>query len=198
MREPLLIGTHNPDKARELAELLDGLPWDVKTLADFPPVPVPREDGQSFEENAVAKATYYTHCLGVWSVADDSGLVVDALSGGPGVESAHYAGEGCSYADNNRKLLAALQRVCEQDRTARFVCCAALASPDGTVHVETGSVEGRIALDCRGRNGFGYDPLFVPEGYDQTFGELPPPVKRAISHRARAFRKLRAYLESLR
>jgi len=194
--EPLVIGSGNRAKAAELAELLEGLPWVVKSLADFPEVPAPIEDGDTFEANAVKKAAYFSNRLNICCVADDSGLMVDALGGAPGIHSARYAGPACNDADNRAKLLAALDGVPEAERTARFVCCAAFAAPGQPMHVETGTVEGRIASECRGRLGFGYDPLFVPEGFDKTFGEMDPVQKHLISHRGRALRKLRAYMES--
>lgn len=197
MLDTLVIATANRHKASELAEFLDGPAWRLRTLRDFPPLPEPVEDGSSFGENAVKKASAYAAALGLPCVADDSGLEVDALNGAPGILSARYAGTPPSYEKNNRKLLEALAECAEPNRTARFVCCAALALPRGDVHVETGTVEGRIAFACRGTHGFGYDPLFIPQGYDLTFGELDPAVKRAISHRSRAFGKLREYLSSL-
>lgn len=197
MPRTLVIGSGNRDKARELATLLAGLPWEVKSLADFPPLPEPEEIGVTFEENALLKARYYSAALGgVVCVADDSGLAVDALGGAPGVYSARYAGEGCSYADNNAKLLDALQDFAWHERGARFVCCAAFHDPAGEEHIELGTVEGRIASECFGENGFGYDPLFVPNGEDRTFGEMTPGEKHRISHRGRAFTQLRAWLAS--
>ena len=196
--QPLLIGSGNRDKAAELAHILEGLPWTIHSLRDYPEVEEPIEDGATFEENALKKARYYGQQFGVACVADDSGLVVDALDGAPGVYSARYAGEGCTYADNNAKLLNALRDTPESERTARFVCCAALVLPDGRSHIELGTVEGRIAAEYRGANGFGYDPVFIPQGHDVTFGEMDPADKHAISHRGRAFRNLRAYLETVR
>lgn len=193
----LLISTGNPNKAVELAELLGDPPWEIKHLSDYPHVSPPEEDGETFEANAVKKARYYSIRFRVHCLAEDSGLVVDALDGGPGVRSARYAGEGCTYADNNAKLLEGLRGVPERDRTARFICCAVLACPDGCTHAETGIVEGRIASECRGTNGFGYDPLFIPEGFSETFGEMDRARKQEISHRARALEKLRAYLATL-
>ena len=185
MAEILLLGSGNIDKARELAVLLADLPWEVRSLKDYPDVAEPEEDGDTFEANALLKARFYGTHFGVPCVADDSGLEVDALNGAPGVYSARYAGPGCSYSDNNRKLLEAIDGVAWHERTARFRCCAALVMPDGAgTHVEMGTVEGHIAAECAGENGFGYDPLFVPNGHDATFGEMAPEAKHAISHRA--------------
>jgi len=195
--DPLVIATGNRHKFDEIAAFLDGVSCHLSTLADHPPNEAPLEDGTTFEENAVLKARYYAARLGLACVADDSGLVVEALGGEPGIYSARYAGSGCTDADNNAKLLAALRDVPEDRRQAKFVCCAALATPEGIVHVETGTVKGRIAFAPRGEDGFGYDPLFIPEGLDRTFAELGPSVKARMSHRSRAFGKMRAYLESL-
>jgi XTP/dITP diphosphohydrolase len=195
--EILVIGSGNPKKAAELAELLRDLPWEVRSLKDFPPLPEPVEDGDTFEANAVKKAVYYAAQLGHWCVADDSGLMVDALDGAPGVYSARYSGPDANDARNNAKLLAALENVPEALLTARFVCCAALVRPGGEPHVETGIVEGRLAAENRGLCGFGYDPLFIPEGHDKTFGEMTLDEKHAVSHRGRAFRKMRDYLAGL-
>lgn len=197
MRRVLAIGSANREKARELATLLKGLSWEVKGLADFPAAPEVSEDGDSFEANAIKKARHYAAHLGVACVADDSGLVVDALGGAPGVCSARYAGEPCDYTKNNEKLLKALAEVPWPERTGRFVCCVAFTEPGGTPHVELGAVEGHIATACYGVGGFGYDPLFVPAGYDRTFGEMTPKLKHSLSHRGIALGKLRVYLEEL-
>ncbi len=197
MNRPLLIGSGNRDKAQELADLLAGLPWDVLCLADFDPIEEPEETGATFEENALLKARYYGEAFGVATVADDSGLEVDRLGGAPGIYSARYAGEGCTYADNNHKLLTALGDVEPALRTARFVCCAAFVAP-GVVHVEHGACEGHIAHEPRGTNGFGYDPLFIPDGHTRSFAEMTVPEKQTLSHRGRAFRKIRRFLESHR
>ncbi|MBI2435717.1 MAG: RdgB/HAM1 family non-canonical purine NTP pyrophosphatase [Candidatus Hydrogenedentes bacterium] len=196
MFQTLLIGSSNRDKAVELASLLAGLPWQVVSLADHPPVPEPEENGATFAENAVLKARYYCDAFKVAAVADDSGLVVDKLGGAPGVFSARYAGPACTYADNNRKLLQELADTPWHERTARFVCCAAFVTSSGETHTELGMVEGHIAAVAEGGNGFGYDPLFVPLGFDQTFGQMAPARKHELSHRGQAFRKLRAYLET--
>ena len=190
----LLIGTGNRDKAAELKTLLADSVWRVVGLEDLDLIPEPEEDQATFEANALLKSRYYSSHYGLPCVADDSGLEVDALRGAPGVYSARYAGPGCSYADNNRKLLRELEDVPEAARTARFVCCAAYVDTGGIEHVERGVVEGRIALKPRGHNGFGYDPLFIPQGYHETFGELPPEAKHRVSHRGQAFRKMKFYL----
>ncbi len=195
VRNPLLIGSNNKGKAAELAELLKGLPWDVKHLADFPPVPEPVEDGVTFEANAIKKAVYFHERFGVACVADDSGLVVDALEGAPGVYSARFSGEGATDVRNNAKLLDLLREVPEARRTARFVCCVVFVEDGAEPHLERGEVEGRIAFAPRGANGFGYDPLFVPEGHDRSFGEMDSSEKVTMSHRGRALRKLRVHLE---
>lgn len=196
MARTLLIGTGNLDKARELEALLSGLPVEVKGLADFRGVAAPEETEDSFEGNALLKAQYYHERFGVWCVADDSGLEVEALDGAPGVYSARYAGEDCSYEDNNLKLLKVLEDAPGEKRRARFVCCAALAG-EGIARAVRGTVEGRIAFECRGSNGFGYDPLFIPQGGEKTFGEMEPEEKQRLSHRANAFTKMRTVLESL-
>ncbi len=197
MSDIVVIATANLDKAREIAELLRDIPFELQCLSDFPPVPEPEENGATFCENAVGKAAYYSRNLNLPCISDDSGLEVYVLNGAPGIYSARYAGSPPSYERNNAKLLEALRGVDDANRGARFVCCAAVVFPDGTTHVETGVVEGKIAATCRGSYGFGYDPLFIPKGYEQTFGELSPILKQSISHRANAFRQLRDYLVSL-
>lgn len=188
MAKILLIGSGNLDKSRELAVLLSETEWKIKSLRDFPSVEEPEEDADTFEGNALLKARYYGEKFGVACVADDSGLEVSALGGAPGIYSARYAGPGCSYDDNNAKLLRELNG--KQDRRARFVCCAAFLDVDGRHFYDLGTCEGVIAVATRGSNGFGYDPVFVPTGFDQTFGEMEPAQKHAISHRGKAFRAL--------
>lgn len=192
---PLLIATGNSHKFSEIAAFLDGVPWRLMSLRDFAPCDTPEEDGDTFDANALIKARAYGERFSVACVADDSGLEVDALGGAPGVYSARYAGPGCTDADNNAKLLRELDCVAEGARAARFVCCCAVIVPGGAPHIERGIVEGSIAHEVSGAHGFGYDPLFVPRGYDRSFGELDPAIKASISHRAEAFRKMRAFLE---
>ncbi|MCC6488402.1 MAG: RdgB/HAM1 family non-canonical purine NTP pyrophosphatase [Candidatus Hydrogenedentes bacterium] len=193
----VVIATGNRHKLGEIRAFLDGIPWIVTGLGDHAEVDAPEEDGDTFASNAFLKARYYSKHLGLPCVADDSGIAVDALNGAPGVLSARYAGPGCTDDENNAKLLAALAHVPEEGRGARFVCCAVYVDPHGREHLETGTVEGRIACEVRGSNGFGYDPLFIPQGHMRTFGELDPAIKAGMSHRSRAFGKVRAYLESI-
>ncbi len=192
----LLIATRNLGKVREFAQLLDGVPLRVLNLAEFPDTTEVEETGATFAENALLKARLYAAQTGVRTLADDSGLEVDALGGAPGVYSARYAGTNASDAERTARLLVELKRSTDARRRARFVCVIALFNPDGEhAHTFTGTCEGTIATAPRGSHGFGYDPIFVPDGYTQTFGELPREVKQDISHRSRA---LRAALEFLR
>jgi non-canonical purine NTP pyrophosphatase (RdgB/HAM1 family) len=195
LAKTLLIGSANPGKAKELAELLVGLPWKVEGLKAFPPIEAPEETGTTFEENAALKARYYSAAYDVACVADDSGLVVDALGGAPGVYSARYAGEDGNAGKNMAKLLEELSGTPSDERTARFTCCAAFLAPNGDMHLETGTVEGHISMQKSGAGGFGYDPVFVPLGHERSFAEMSSEEKHALSHRGQAFDKLRRYLE---
>jgi XTP/dITP diphosphohydrolase len=197
MGDVLLVGSANKKKAAELSALLQGTRWEVRGLGDYPAVSEPEETGTTFEENAVLKARYYSEAFGVACLADDSGLVVDALGGAPGVYSARYAGPDATDADNNEKLLAAMEEYMWHERTARFVCHAAFCQPGQPIHLEYGVVEGHISMEPFGPGGFGYDPLFVPQGYECTFGEMSAADKHGLSHRGQAMGKIRAYLESL-
>ena len=191
----LLIGTRNRGKIRELEELLGVKGLRLVGLDEFDPVREPVEDGSSFAENAEIKARYYARKLGMTALADDSGLEVEALGGQPGVVSARYSGPGATDSKNNAKLLTELDSLPEDKRNARFVCEMCIAQPDGSVEFAArGTCEGRIAFEESGEGGFGYDPLFIPEGYVETFGELPPEVKSRLSHRASAARKIKGFL----
>ena len=191
----LLVATHNEGKTRELAELLSGIPLRLRSLKEFPRVEEAEETGETFVENAVLKARHYGSRCGLWTLADDSGLEVDALGGVPGVYSARYGGRAISYAERMALLLKELNATNDKERRARFVCVIALADPrTGAVETFEGVCEGRIADAPRGTGGFGYDPLFIPEGHAQSFGELPPEIKQNLSHRARALSKARRHL----
>lgn len=185
----LVIGTRNRKKGAELAELL--APWGffVATLEDMPDAIDVVEDGDSFAANAMLKATQQAVQLKRWVIADDSGLVVDALGGEPGIYSARFAGLNATDEDNNRLLLQRLNNTPLEKRTAHYVCHVTLADPQGVVRAEShAECHGRIRFKPAGTNGFGYDPLFEVIEYHRTFGELGPHVKRAVSHRARAMR----------
>ncbi|NLF70331.1 MAG: XTP/dITP diphosphatase [Candidatus Anammoximicrobium sp.] len=187
----LLLASRNRKKLREIAELLNGLDVTLVSAADFPEAPEVEETGRTFAENAALKAGTVAAATGHWTIADDSGLAVDALDGAPGVYSARYAGEQSNDRQNNEKLLAQLRDVPDERRGAQFVCCLALADPAGAIrlHVE-GRCRGQLLHEPRGQNGFGYDPLFwIPE-YRKTFAELTLTAKSVLSHRARAFEKL--------
>jgi XTP/dITP diphosphohydrolase len=189
----LLIGTGNPGKQREYRELLAGLDLELITPDALDPVPPePEESGKTFAENAAHKARTYAAATGLRTVADDSGLEVDALRGAPGLRSRRFFGDDASAAERNTKLLALLEGV--KARGARFVCVTALAWPDGRVELFDGEVRGEIALVPRGSQGFGYDPLFVLAGDGRTMAELPAHEKHRISHRGLAVAKLRAFL----
>jgi XTP/dITP diphosphohydrolase len=195
MAKDLLIGSGNKDKARELMKLLESTSWTVKSLADFEPIEEPEETESTFVGNALLKARYYSEQFGLPCVADDSGLEVNELDGAPGVYSARYAGENCTYQDNNLKLLDALENTSIDRRGARFVCVAAFVDGNAQEHTEEGTVDGVIAIECRGEKGFGYDPLFIPSGFDETFAEMTPEEKHIVSHRGKAFQKMGRFLE---
>ncbi len=203
---PLVLGTRNAKKCREMAELI-APPWEpnprlarlsIRSVAEFPGVPEVIEDSDTFAGNARKKAAEVARALGVWVIADDSGLAVDALGGAPGVLSARYAGEPCDDEANNRKALEAIAGLEDERRGAAFRCALALADPSGTIRLEAdGTCRGRLTREPRGPGGFGYDPLFLIPEYHRTFGELSPLVKHQLSHRARAFAHLRAGIDRM-
>lgn len=196
--EKLLIATRNTGKLRELQQILTNLPFVLTDLTDFPSIQEIAETGQTFIENAESKAAGYANQTRLLTLADDSGLEIDALGGAPGVKSARYLGESVSFAVRIQSLLERLSGIEVSKRTARFVCAIAMASREGKIlNTSIGTCEGKIASEARGTGGFGYDPIFIPEGYDLTFGELKSEIKNRISHRARALQATRVYLQSL-
>ncbi|MDD3440713.1 MAG: XTP/dITP diphosphatase [Kiritimatiellae bacterium] len=180
----ILIASRNAHKIQEIREIFDlpGVEW--VSVADVPGLHDVEEDGDTFEANAIKKATELARATGLWALADDSGLEVAALGNAPGVYSARYAGEPCDHARNNAKLLRELDG--QRDRSARFRCVAALSDPAGRAETVSGSCPGRIIERLRGTEGFGYDPLFVPDGFEQTFAEMGAEQKNRLSHRGRA------------
>lgn len=195
--EKVILASRNKGKIKEIGDILGRYDMTVVSRDDAGlPIDEVEETGETFEENSYIKAKAILDVPGVPTVADDSGLMVDALGGAPGVYSARYAGENCTYEDNNRKLLDALAGVPDEKRSARFVSVITMLWPDGRKIVARGECEGRILTETRGEGGFGYDPLFVPEGYDISFGEMSPEEKNKISHRAKALMKLESILEN--
>jgi len=189
----ILVASHNAGKVREIRELLAPYAAAVRSAVELG-LPEPEETGATFRANAELKARAAArNRLGLVALADDSGLAVDALDGAPGIYSARWAGPAKDFAiamDEVERRLQALGAATPERRTARFVAVLSLAWPDGHCESFEGTVEGRLVWPPRGRKGFGYDPMFVPDGHDITFGEMEPEAKHAISHRARAFRQL--------
>jgi XTP/dITP diphosphohydrolase len=191
----LLIATTNPGKLSELDAMLRGTDIELISLADYPDVSEVPETGSTFQENACLKAAGYATQTGQITLADDSGLEVASLGGKPGVMSARYGGAGSDYNEKIAMLLSELDGRFDDLRRARFLSSIALSDPGGVIIGQADGVcEGIISLEPRGANGFGYDPIFIPDGYDRTFGELPATIKRKISHRSRAFRLIIPFL----
>lgn len=194
----LLIATTNNGKILELEKMLSGLPCKVRGLREFPGICEVEETGRTFSENASIKAREYSAAAGLWALADDSGLEVAALGGAPGVYSARYGGDGATDRQRYVKLLHELNESGSESREARFVCAMAVADKTGEIiMVAEGYCPGRITEKPAGEGGFGYDPVFVPDGFELTFGELSSEIKDKISHRARAFEKIIRFLRDI-
>jgi XTP/dITP diphosphohydrolase len=194
----LILATRNPHKAREIRRILGPVGVPVRSLTELPPMPEVKETGRTLEANALKKASAVTRKFGQPSVSDDSGLFVPALGGAPGVRSARYAGPDKDYAANNRKLLRVMAGLHGRERQAYFATSVALTGPGGPPRTFVGKVWGRIITTPRGRNGFGYDPIFIPRGFTRTFAEMSLAEKNHLSHRSRAFLKLAAFLRQNR
>jgi len=192
----MVLATGNRKKLEEINRITGSMGITLRTLTEFPGFPEVVEDADTFEGNALKKAREICAFTGLAALADDSGLEVDALNGAPGVYSARYAGEDATDAENVRKLLSELSRT-DREKSARFHCVIALVLPDGTEKVFDGRVEGRIGEAEQGHNGFGYDPVFFPEGHDRTFAEMDATEKDSMSHRGRALEKFREYLQEI-
>lgn len=191
----LLIATRNRHKLQEIKAILGTPNLQLIDLHSLPQAPVVEEDGETFEDNSIRKARELATATGLWTLADDSGLVVEALNGEPGVYSARYAGEPSNDSVNNRKLLARMAGM--NNRRAKFCCVIALSDPRGRTWTVSGECRGRLIGEERGHLGFGYDPLFMPDGYGQTFGEIHADIKNKISHRAAALRQAKAAWASI-
>lgn len=187
----VVVATQNKGKIREIREVLKGLDLRIYALTDFSNIPKIEEDGNSFSENALKKARFYSQHFGKLTLADDSGLEVDCLKGLPGIYSARYAGKGASSRDNNQKLLKEMEGVPFLKRGARFKCVIAIVSPDGREAVTEGTCRGRIGFKGKGKRGFGYDPLFILTKSERTMAELSLKEKDKISHRGKALRKIK-------
>lgn len=188
----LLVGSRNPAKAAEIAQILrdEGIEFAVVGLAEFPDISLPPETGSTFAANAAAKAKHAAEAAGLPAVADDSGLEVEALDGAPGIMSARYLGERATDEERSRKILELLADLPDHRRRARFRCAAAYAEPDAEALLAEGVCQGRIARQPVGRGGFGYDPIFIPDGEARTMAQLTSAQKHDISHRGRALRLL--------
>jgi XTP/dITP diphosphohydrolase len=193
----IVLATRNKKKIEEIKRITADLPITILSLDNFPDCPETVEDKDTFEGNAVKKAVEVCHCTGKPALADDSGLEVDALNGAPGVYSARYAGgAGGNDVQNYEKLLGELKNIPVEKRGAQFVCCMALAFPDGTTRTFMGYAKGCIGRGPRGKTGFGYDPVFIPDGHKKTFAEMTPEEKDRLSHRGKALEKLAGFLHS--
>lgn len=188
----VLVATQNDNKKKEIMDILKNIPGILLRGPEyFPFLPEVEEKGNTFQENAIQKATILAKACNTWAMADDSGLEIDALDGRPGVYSCRYAGTNATDEQNIQKVLSELRWVPKEKRTARFVCAIALASPDQVFFVVEGRCEGSIAEEPRGKCGFGYDPIFYVSQYHQTFAELSSAIKNKISHRADALRQFK-------
>ena len=189
----IVLATRNRKKIEEIKRITEGMAVSIFTLDDFPGCPEVEEDGGTFEENAVKKAVTVAKFTGKPALADDSGLEVYDLHGAPGTLSARYAGGDADDRKNIEKLLKEMHLI--EERRARFVCCIVLALPDGTINTFYGYAEGSIGTEPRGFNGFGYDPIFYPEGYTKTFAEMGDQEKDSLSHRGKALKKVKHYIK---
>jgi XTP/dITP diphosphohydrolase len=193
----ILVASRNKGKIREIRKALKGLGFRIYSLNDFPDVTEIEEDGKSFTENALKKARFYSKQFGKLTLSDDSGLEVDRLKGLPGIYSARYAGEGATSREKNEKLLREMEGIPLSKRKARFKCAIAIAAPDGREAVVEGSCRGKIGFGLVGKNGFGYDPLFILPQYGKTMAQLSLEEKNRISHRGKALKKLKNRIKIL-
>jgi XTP/dITP diphosphohydrolase len=192
----IVLATHNLHKVEEMKKILSDMPVELLSLDSFPAIGEIIEDGTTLEENARKKAQVVYQYTGLLSLADDTGLEVDVLGGEPGVYSARYAGENSTYKENNEKLLVALSNVPPEKRTAKFKCVISIIGKN-IDEIAVGEVNGRISTEARGKNGFGYDPLFIPDGFLKTYAEMEPELKNQLSHRAKALEKVKKTLKEL-
>ena len=192
----IVLATHNRHKVEEIKSILSDLPIELLSLDNFPTIGEIVEDGATLEENAKKKAKTVYEQTGLLSLADDTGLEVEVLDGRPGVFSARYSGENATYEENNKKLLGELKEIPFERRNAKFRCVISIIG-NGIDKVAIGEMPGKILYELRGKNGFGYDPLFLPNGYEKTFAEIESELKNKLSHRARALEEAKKILKRL-
>jgi XTP/dITP diphosphohydrolase len=192
----IVLATRNKKKVEEIKRVIRDMPITILTIDDFPGCPEVEEEGDTFQENAVKKAIAVAHYTGKPSLADDSGLEVYMLNNAPGILSSRYSGENADDSKNIEKLLHEMRSIIDEKRNARFVCCLALAFPDGRLEIFAGQAEGKIGREQKGSYGFGYDPIFYPKGHDRTFAEMTADEKDSLSHRGKALREFQEYLKS--
>jgi XTP/dITP diphosphohydrolase len=190
----LVIGTHNRDKFKEMKKALEGLDWEIVAAFDFPGVPEVEEDGKTLEENSLKKAKVLSAFAGLPALSDDTGLFIDALGGQPGIYAARFAGEKCSYDDNVQKVLGLMKGLESGSRRAVFRTIITLYEPEKGVRQVSGEAAGVITKTVQGPGGFGYDPIFMPDGHSKTFAEMTLTEKNKISHRGKALQKARQLL----
>lgn len=195
MLNVIVLATRNAGKVKEFREMVKDFPVEIRSLNDFGPIPEVEEDGETFDENAYKKALFAAKVLGLPAISDDSGLVVEALDGRPGVKSARYAGENASDLENSRKLLEEMAG--KDNRSAAFECVISIAVPTGPALTYVGRCQGEITLEPRGEKGFGYDPVFYYPPYDKTFAEISTKEKNKVSHRGQALRELAAEFDKI-
>lgn len=193
----IILATRNRDKIKEIKKILQGVRVKIFTLDKYPHVPEIEEDGITIRDNAIKKAKTIATFTGKMALADDSGLEVKTLHGAPGIYSSRFAGPGCSYSDNNKKLLRLLKNVPLKKRQAQFKCVMALVNPSGRVKTTEGICKGYIGFEIKGKHGFGYDPVFVVPKYGKTFAELGLRIKNKISHRAIALQRMKKIIQQL-
>ena len=193
----IIIATKNNDKVLEIREILADMPFSIKCMKDIGMYDEIDECGSTFEENAMIKAKYIFDKTGVIVIADDSGLEIDFLDGEPGIYSARFAGEDASYEEKINVILSRLSDASFEERIARFVCAVAVCLPDGREFVVRDTCEGYIALETKGKNGFGYDPIFYMKEYDMTTAEMEPDMKNRVSHRGKALQSMKKKLDEL-
>ena len=191
----ILLATNNAHKVEEIKEILSEYAHRIKCLSDFPRYPIPVEDGDTYRENSLKKAIHYHKLTGLPTIADDSGIEIDAFGGKPGIYSARFINPDIPFTERNKIVLERMKEVPDENRGARFRCCCVLVYSDEDIRTEYGTVEGKIGFEMKGEYGFGYDPIFYLPERQKYLAQIPPEEKNVISHRAKAFEKIKKHLE---